>query len=69
MIASSLVLSYTLFAEFPQELIRWHEEWVFLGRAADDHHRMSPQNLNDYVTTELGEVIKANNRILYRGKT
>src|SRR5690242_15975674 len=44
---SSLVLSYTLFAEFPQEFIRRHEKWVFLERPADDDHRMNPQNVND----------------------
>ena len=60
----SIRLGRTLLAQFPQELIGWHEERVLLQRAADDNHRMGSQNVKNYSATEFGDMTGS----LYRGK-
>src|SRR6266581_9563218 len=51
------------FAQLLQELLRRNEEGILLQHAAENHHRMSPQDVHDNVPAEPGEVVGANDRV------
>src|SRR6266851_7195425 len=51
------------FAQLLQELLRRNEEGILLQHAAEDHHRMSPQDAHDNVSAEPGEVVGADDRV------
>ena len=54
--------------QLKQELIRWHEERVLLEDAANDGHRMSPDNVNNGVPAKLGEIGRSYDRVLETGQ-
>src|SRR3954454_4652704 len=50
--------------EFGEELLRWHKEGILLKNAADDHHRVCTQNIDDGVTAEFRKMISANDNVI-----
>src|SRR5713101_7867848 len=51
------------FAQLLQELLRRNEEGILLQHAAEDHHRMSPQDAHNNVSAEPGEVVGPDDRV------
>src|SRR6266436_10063394 len=56
-------IAHAAFAQLLQELLRRNEEGIDLQHAAEDHHRMSPQDAHDNVPAEPGEVVGADDRV------
>src|SRR5579863_8581093 len=50
-------------AQLLQEPLRRNEKGILLQHAAEDHHRMSPQDIHENVPAEPGEVVGADDRV------
>lgn len=50
--------------EFTEEFVRGDKEWVLLKDAANDDHRMGPQDVNHGVSPKLAEMVGADDCIV-----
>src|SRR3954453_18941867 len=55
-------------AEFAQELVGWHEEWVLVEKPADDGQRMGAEDIHHDAGAEPGEVVRADDQVVVRGE-
>ena len=51
----------TTLAKVAQEFVWRHKEGILLKDAADDDHRMGPQDVNDGVSSKLAEMVGTDN--------
>jgi len=43
--------------QLAQKFVRRNPEWIGLQRATDDHHRVCPKDVDQYVAAKLGGII------------
>jgi len=60
----AMPLGAAALAQLSQELVRRYEERVLLEDSADDDHGVGAHDLDNDVTTEPGEIVRANDRVL-----
>ena len=58
------LVNNTAGAQLLQELLRGHEERVFVEDAADDEHRMGTHDVNDNPSAKLGEIVGSDDRVM-----
>lgn len=51
-------------SQFPQHVLRPHEERVQLKPAPHDYHRVRPEDVHDDVGTEPGQIVGSDDRII-----
>src|SRR6266480_4441643 len=57
----------TALAQLPQKLIRRHKKRVLLDDAADQNHRMRPQDVHYNIPAKLREIVNADDRVFIPG--
>src|SRR5712675_1035461 len=55
-------------AEFAQEFVGWHEEWVLVEKPAEDDQRMGAEDIHHDAGAEFGEVVRADDQVVVLGQ-
>src|SRR2546423_15684813 len=55
-------------AEFAQEFVGWHEEWVLVEEPANDDQRMGAEDIHHDAGAELREVVCADDQVVVPGQ-
>src|SRR5258707_1992644 len=55
-------------AEFAQELVGWHEEWVLVEEPADDGQRMGAEHIHHDAGAEPREIVSADDQVVVLGQ-